>query len=300
MLASKFPPGFEYDKRGVQLGGTGCAGLPDFTEVSQIGAHIVSIREQYCPITNYDISGRASRGLFIGIPDDGVTVCSFLHCNGIYDVSMCTFSPERRSRVSRNCYQWGCEKRLNLTSYTLMDTLERWYSAHAFMTPIYLDLRYSNSELHVSVDESDAITIKGVELKSVLEKCFDARCPFVSLRIAKGHIDTVKQYGFQLRAFDVMALESADVGLYCRSDSIDRAGVPRPSDPNAEFGCLGVPGRGAPPYDHQPEAVQDDMGAWRRSQGADEAVDQEGVRFSREGREDVQHHRGEGKREMMQ
>ena len=300
MLASKFPPGFEYDKRGVQLGGTGCAGLPDFTEVSQIGAHIVSIREQYCPITNYDISGRASRGLFIGIPDDGVTVCSFLQCSGIYDVSMCTFSPERRSRVSRNCYQWGCEKRLNLTSYTLMDTLERWYSAHAFMTPIYLDLRYSNSELHVSVDESDAITIKGVELKSVLEKCFDARCPFVSLRIAKGHIDTVKQYGFQLRAFDVMALESADVGLYCGSDSIDRAGVPRPSDPNAEFGCLGVPGRGAPPYDHKPEAVQDDLGAWRRSQGADEAVDQEGVRFSREGGEDVQHHRGEGKREMMQ
>ena len=168
------------------------------------------------------------------------------------------------------------------------------------MTPIYLDLRYSNSELQVSVDKSDAITIKGVELKSVLEKCFDARCPFVSLRIAKRHIDTVRQYGFQLRAFDVMALESIDVGLYCGSDSIDRTGVPRPSDPNAEFGCPGVPGRGAPPYDHQPEAVQDDLGAWRRSQGADEAVDQEGVRFSREGGEDVQHHRGEGKREMMQ
>lgn len=211
MLASKFPPGFLYDKKGVQLEEASCEGLPDFSEVSQIGTHIVSIREQYCPITNYDISGRASRGLFIGIPDDGITACSFLQCSGIYDVSMCTFDPERRSRVSRNCYLWGCESRVNLTSYTLMDTLERWYSTHAFMTPIYLDLRRSNKQLQVNADNNNEITIKGVELKSVLEKCFDARCPFVSLRINTERLDAIKQYGFQLRACDVIPLESADV-----------------------------------------------------------------------------------------
>lgn len=218
MYSAKFPPGFCYEKKGVQLEDDLCGGLPDYSEVSQIVACILSIREQYCPITNYDISGRASRGLFIGVPDSGIELYSFLQCSGIYEASMCTYDPQRRSSVSRNCYLWGCESRVSLTSFTLMDALERWYPTHAVMTPVYLDLRYSNSTLQIVVDDGHSFSVRGVDGKTILEKCFEVRCPFVCLRIHKNNLGIVKDYGFQLRGFQTTELESEDVLLFSWHD----------------------------------------------------------------------------------
>ena len=139
-------------------------------------------------------------------------------CSGIYEASMCTYDPQRRSSVSRNCYLWGCESRVSLTSFTLMDALERWYPTHAVMTPVYLDLRYSNSTLQIVVDDGHSFSIRGVDGKTILEKCFEVRCPFVCLRIHKNNIGIVKDYGFQLRGFQTTELESEDVLLFSQYD----------------------------------------------------------------------------------
>ena len=41
-----------------------------------------------------------------------------------------------------------------------MDALERWYPTHAVMTPVYLDLRYSNSTLQIVVDDGHSFSVR--------------------------------------------------------------------------------------------------------------------------------------------
>ena len=202
MISDKFPPNFSYQKRGVVIDEGISGNIPSFEELTKLAAYIVDIRERYRPITNYDISGRSSRGLFIGIPDSGIEAFNFLNNNGFCEVAMCTFTGERRSSVSRNCYMWGCESKLNLTSLTTMDALTRWYSVHSVMTPVYLDVSHSISSMNVEVSQN-AISVNFVDLKLLLEKALEVGAPFICLRIGKDKEELIRSYNLSLQVFDV-------------------------------------------------------------------------------------------------
>ena len=136
---------------------------------------------------------------------------AFLHTNGFCEIAMSTFDSERRSTISRNCYLWGCESKMNLTSLSLMDALSRWYSTHSVMTPLYLDLLYSNSSLHVSVDHGISIQVDNVDLKDILSKALDVGAPFIVLRVDKSDESLLRSFGFDLQLFDVNSSINPDV-----------------------------------------------------------------------------------------
>ena len=207
MFEDKFPPGFDFKKRGVVIDEAVSNQTPNYDELTTLAAAIVDTRERYRPITNYDISGRSSRGLFIGIPDSGMEAFAFLHTNGFCEIAMSTFDSERRSTISRNCYLWGCESKMNLTSLSLMDALSRWYP----MTPLYLDLLYSNSSLHVSVDHGISIQVDNVDLKDILSKALDVGAPFIVLRVDKSDESLLRSFSFDLQLFDVNSSINPDV-----------------------------------------------------------------------------------------
>ena len=202
MISDKFPPNFSFQQRGVVIDEGISSDIPSFEELTRLAAYLVDIRERYRPITNYDISGRSSRGLFIGIPDSGIEAFNFINNNGFCEVGMCTFSNERRSSVSRNCYRWGCESKLNLTSLTTMDALTRWYSVHSVMTPMYLDVLHSIPSLNVEVNQN-VISINSVDLKLLLEKALEVGVPFICLRISKDNEELIRSYNLSLQVFDV-------------------------------------------------------------------------------------------------
>ena len=109
MFEDKFPPGFDFKKRGVVIDESVSNQTPNYDELTTLAAAIVDTRERYRPITNYDISGRSSRGLFIGIPDSGMEAFAFLHTNGFCEIAMSTFDSERRSTISRHPH-WQMHK----------------------------------------------------------------------------------------------------------------------------------------------------------------------------------------------
>lgn len=203
MLSFKFPPGFQYEKEGVKIEEDICEEIPQYEELIGFTSFFVSIREKYCPITNYDISGRASRGIFVGIPDNGIQAVTLLENKEICEVSTCTFSADRRSITSRNCYIWGCESKMKFTAFGLIDALERWYPYQSVMTPVYLDVSCSIPKLGVVVQSKTAISIRSIDLKEILEICFSKAIPFVILRTRKEDVDIIKSYSLSLRAFEV-------------------------------------------------------------------------------------------------
>ena len=211
MFEDKFPPGFDFKRRGVVIDESVSNQTPNYDELTMLAAAIVDTRERYRPITNYDISGRSSRGLFIGIPDSGMEAFAFLHTNGFCEIAMSTFDSERRSTISRNCYLWGCESKMNLTSLSLVDALSRWYSTHSVMTPLYLDLLCSNSSLRVSVDHGISIQVDNVDLKDILSKAFDVGAPFIVLRVDKSDESLLRSFNFDLQLFDVNSSINPDV-----------------------------------------------------------------------------------------
>lgn len=203
MLSFKFPPGFQYEKDGVKIEEDICEEIPKYEELIGFASFFVSIREKYCPITNYDISGRASRGIFVGIPDNGIQAVTLLENKEICEVSTCTFSADRRSTTSRNCYIWDCESKMKFTAFGLVDALERWYPHQSVMTPVYLDVSCSIPKLGVVVQSKTAISIRSIDLKEILEICFSKAIPFVILRTRKEDVDIIKSYNLSLRAFEV-------------------------------------------------------------------------------------------------
>ena len=203
MLSQKFPPGFEYNKRGIQIDNDIWENLPDYEELNSFVEIFISIREKYCPIANYDISGRSSRGIFIGIPDCGIQAATILQNQGICGITTCTFTSDRRSATSRNCYLWDCEKKMKLTSFGLVDALERWYPVQSIMTPIYLDISSSIPSLNVEVKPQKQITIRGIDLGEILSICLSKTIPFVCLRINKENVPLLSSFQFNLRAFEV-------------------------------------------------------------------------------------------------
>ena len=204
MLCYRFPPGFPYQKDGIRVEDDIIEESPEYEELVQFVDHFVSIREKYCPITNYDISGRASRGIFVGIPDCGVQAISLLQNNQICEIATCTFSADRRSATSRNCYLWGCESKMKFTSFGLVDAIERWYPLQSVMTPVYLDVSCSIPKLDVFVKSNDSIMIRGIDLKEILERCFSKTVPFVVLRIQKQDINLIQSYNLSLRSCEII------------------------------------------------------------------------------------------------
>lgn len=203
MLCFKFPPNFIYEKDGIRIEEEICEELPDYEELSDFIKYFITIREKYCPITNYDISGRASRGIFVGIPDCGIQAVTILQNKEICEVSTCTFSSDRRSATSRNCYLWGCENKMKFTSFGLVDALERWYSMQSVMTPVYLDVSSSIPKLGIDIKPSEQITIRGIDLKEILTICLAKMVPFVTLRIRKEDLNIIQSYHLNLRSIEI-------------------------------------------------------------------------------------------------
>ena len=203
MIETKFPPGFDFKKKTVEIEEDLCNEIPDFEEWQQVIDFIVSIREQWCPVTNYDISGRASRGLFVAIPDSGMEALSCLQNNGICEVMMSTFSYVRRYRISRNCYLWGCSEHVKLTSLSFVDALNRWYASNSVMTPVYLDVSRSIDSLNLVVNSGHSIQLMGLDLRAIILKCFEVRVPFLCLRVNYDDCDVIRDYHLDLRFFQV-------------------------------------------------------------------------------------------------
>ena len=199
MIEDKFPPQFCYQKRGIVLDEALCSSLPPFSVLSELAAYIVGVREKYRPTMNYDLSGRSSRGLFIGIPECGVDALGFLENHNFSEVAIATFSPERRSAVSRNCYLWGCESRVSLTSLNLMDALSRWYTSHAVRSPVYIDVSQDIQSIGVIIQRGISISINSVDLKCILEKALEVGVPFICLRIHPEDEPIIRSYNLVLK-----------------------------------------------------------------------------------------------------
>ena len=214
MIEEKFPPKFCYQKRGVVLDETLCNSLPSFSVLSELATYIIGVREKYRPTMNYDLSGRSSRGLFIGIPECGISALGFLENHNFSEVAIATFAPERRSTVSRNCYLWGCESRVSLTSLDLMDALSRWYISHAVRSPVYIDISQDIQSLGVKVQHGVAISIKSVDFKCILEKAFEIGVPFICLRIHPEDEKVIRSYNLVLKETLVNSSIEPNVSLY--------------------------------------------------------------------------------------
>ena len=212
MIEDKFPPQFCYQKRGVVLDEAICNSLPSFSVLSELATYIIGVREKYRPTMNYDLSGRSSRGLFIGIPECGISALGFLENHNFSEVAIATFAPERRSTVSRNCYLWGCESRVSLTSLDLMDALSRWYISHAVRSPVYIDVSQDIQSIGAKVQHG--ISIKSVDLKCILEKAFEVGVPFICLRIHPEDEQVIRSYNLVLKEFLVNSSIEPNVSLH--------------------------------------------------------------------------------------
>lgn len=213
MIADKFPPQFDFQKRGVVIDEALCRHLPSYTELSALIAYIVEIREKYRPIMNYDLSGRSSRGLFLGIPECGIEALGSLQNRNLCEVAIATFSSTRRSEVSRNCYIWGCESKVLLTSLGLMEALSRWYVAHSVRSPIFIDVSQSIPSLEVEVNHEESITVQSVDLKCILEKALDIGAPFICLRVHPSDEQLIRSYNLPLQEFLVNTTIDSTVNI---------------------------------------------------------------------------------------
>ena len=259
MLCYKFPPGFQYQKDGIRVEEDVIEESPEYEELLQFVDHFVSIREKYCPITNYDISGRASRGIFVGIPDCGIQAVTLLQNNQICEVATCTFSADRRSSTSRNCYLWGCESKMKFTSFGLVDAIERWYPLQAVMTPIYLDVSCSIPILGVSVKTNESITIRGIDLKEILERCFSKTVPFVVLRIQKQDLELIQSYNLSLRACEIVDSRVETVSFLFYSLFIESICLSNSSNSYIRYRRFGISWRASITHHSKSKAVPDHL-----------------------------------------
>ena len=220
MYKEVLPPDFRVDIGKLEIEDDLCESIPTYEEMCDIMNFIITTREKYCPVTNYDISGRSSRGILLGIPDSGFEAVSILRNKGICEVFICAYCSERRAALSRNCRHLGIESKVQVCRYTFFDSLDQWYPDHAVMTPVFLDLIQSRKALSLCINEGNSISILGKDLKSILSKCWTYRVPFVCLRINNKNLDFIRNYGMILRAFDVTPSSSPDVfqAIFCNLD----------------------------------------------------------------------------------
>ena len=92
MYREALPPDFSADIGRLEIEDELCQSIPTFEEMCDIMNFMITTREKYCPVTNYDISGRSSRGIMLGIPDSGFEAVSILRNKGICEVFMCAYS----------------------------------------------------------------------------------------------------------------------------------------------------------------------------------------------------------------
>ena len=76
---------------------------------------------------------------------------------------------------------------------------------------LYLDLLYSNSSLHGSVDHGISIQVDNVDLMDILSKALDVGAPFIVLRVDKSDESLLRSFSFDLQLFDVNSSINPDV-----------------------------------------------------------------------------------------
>lgn len=211
MYQEALPPDFNVDLGKLEIEDDLCQGIPTFKEMCDIINFVITTREKYCPVTNYDISGRSSRGIVLGIPDSGFEAVSILKNKGICEVFMCAYSSNRRATLYRNCRILGIENKVQICGYTFFDALDQWYPNHAVMTPVFLDLVQNRQALSIDIQNGDHLSILNQDLCSIITKCWSYHVPFVCLRVRNENIDLIRKYEYNIRAFDVLASSSSDV-----------------------------------------------------------------------------------------
>ena len=213
MYREALPPDFSADIGRLEIEDELCQSIPTFEEMCDIMNFMITTREKYCPVTNYDISGRSSRGIMLGIPDSGFEAVSILRNKGICEVFMCAYSSERRATLYRNCRYLGIENKVQVCGYSFFDALDQWYPNHAVMTPVFLDLVQSRKSLNLSIQEGNQILLGDQNLSSVISKCWTYRVPFICIRLNTSNLVLIPKDDFTLRAFDVIPSSSSNVFL---------------------------------------------------------------------------------------